>query len=253
MGALLVQSRKKSGRLCCACISSLLILVLFVQTKHLRAETPTRELFPEPTIASIFPLGGQQGTEIQLEIRGEALDGAYAVLFESQGVKAQVRNVAEIEPEGKESEDPSEESAQEEEQPPPVFRVSVQVAIDRSVPAGVHSLRLISPRGVSNALRFRVDEREVAEEANTPHSSMMEAQELTIPAIINGRISQHGRNYLLKSIWLSTLNLGLLSISQLQAGSTRTGPHDSSLMERGRPTSCLFVPASCIGWSRVAT
>ncbi len=120
------------------------------------------------------------------------MDGAYAVLFESQGVKAQVRNVAEIEPEGKESEDPSEESAQEEEQPPPVFRVSVQVAIDRSVPAGVHSLRLISPRGVSNALRFRVDEREVAEEANTPHSSMMEAQELTIPAIINGRISQHG-------------------------------------------------------------
>ena len=169
-----------------------MVLGLLFPTEDLNAATSNAKIFPQPTIASIFPLGGQQGTEIQLEIRGEALDGAYAVLFESKGVEAQVRHVAKIEPESKEPANSSAESAQEKKELSPVFLVSVQVTIAPSVSTGVHSLRLISPRGVSNPLHFRVDEHAVAEEADTPHSSMRESQQLKIPAIINGRISQHG-------------------------------------------------------------
>ena len=171
----------------------LLLVCLSLQDARLDAEDATPEPFPDPTIVSVFPPGAQQGTEINLEIRGEALDGAYAVLFDSEGFKAQVQEVAEIEPEVKESDDPSEDPAKEEEEkPPPIFRVSVQIAIDRSAPAGVHSFRLISPRGVSNALRFRVDEGVVGSEMETPHSLSRQAQAIAVPGILNGRIRQHG-------------------------------------------------------------
>jgi hypothetical protein len=171
----------------------LLFLCLSLQETRLDAEASTSEPFPDPTIVSIFPLGAQQGTEVKLEIRGEALDGAYAVLFDSAGLEAQVQEVAEIEPEVKESDDTSEDPAQEEEEkPPPIFRVAVRVAIDRSAPAGVHSFRLISPRGVSNALRFRVDEGVVVSEMETPHSSSRQAQPMAVPGVLNGRIRQHG-------------------------------------------------------------
>jgi hypothetical protein len=170
----------------------LLFLCLSLQEARLDAEAPDSESSPEPTIVSVFPPGAGLGTEITLEIRGEALDGAYAVLFDAAGFKAKVQLVTELEPEVKESDDPPADPVKEEEKPPPVFRVSVQVAIDRSTPAAVHSFRLITPRGVSNALNFRVDGRMVGSETESPHSSPANAQAIAVPGVVNGRIRQHG-------------------------------------------------------------
>ncbi len=112
----------------------LLLVCLSLQDARLHAKAAVSEPFPDPTIVSVFPLGAQQGTEINLEMRGEALDGAYAVLFDSEGFKAEVQEVAEIEPEVKESDDPSEDpTKEEEEKAPPIFRV---VQKDDSCPAG---------------------------------------------------------------------------------------------------------------------
>ncbi len=210
-------------------LSPLVLLLIGLSPQHalLYAETPASEPFPEPVIASVFPLGAQQGTEIELEIRGEALDGAYAVVFDSEGLEARVRDVAEIEPEVKGSDDPSVDPAKEEEEkPPPIFQVSVRITIDPSVPAGVHSFRLVSPRGVSNALRFRVDERVVAAEADTPHSSMMDAQQIAIPAILNGTISRHGE----------------LDYYVFEAGSTQDLAFEIDLARHFEPRIALYQP-----------
>ncbi len=210
-------------------LSPLVLFLIGLSPQHalLYAETTASEPFPEPAIASVFPLGAQQGTEIELEIRGEALDGAYAVVFDSEGLKARVRDVAEIEPEVEGSDDPSVDPAKEEEgKPPPIFQVSVRITIDPSVPAGVHSFRLVSPRGVSNALRFRVDERVVAAEADTPHSSMMDAQPVAIPAILNGTISRHGE----------------LDYYVFEAGSTQDLAFEIDLAQHFEPRLALYRP-----------
>jgi len=170
----------------------LVFFAFTVQSVFLFGAGSTPESFPEPTITSIFPLGAQQGAEINLEITGKALDGSYAVLFNSGAIMAQVRDIEKIESQLDASDYLSRKTPSKEEKKPPVFRVSVRAIIDPSTPVGVYSLRLISPRGLSNSFRFRVDEHIVSREVDRPHSRVREAQQITVPAILNGTVTQHG-------------------------------------------------------------
>ena len=43
-----------------------------------------------PRVTSVFPLGGQQGTRVEAEVRGLALDGAYAAWFDDAGLRADI-------------------------------------------------------------------------------------------------------------------------------------------------------------------
>ena len=80
-----------------ACIA----LLWFVSsTGRLQAQSSGDEALPEPTLISVFPPGGQQGSRIELEIRGEALDGAYSVVFGSAGLEAQLGEVEKLESAG---------------------------------------------------------------------------------------------------------------------------------------------------------
>ncbi len=137
-------------------------------------------------LISVFPPGGQQGAGVELEIRGEALDGAYSIVFGSSGLEARVGEVEMIE--GPEPARPS----PKKEKSSPLFRVTAHLTVGSSVPAGTHSFRLVSHRGVSNALHFRVDEGGVISEIDTPHPSARQAQEIGVPVIVNGRIGEHG-------------------------------------------------------------
>ncbi len=49
-----------------------------------------------PRVTSVFPLGGQLGTRIEAEVRGLALDGAYAVWFDGAGLRADIVGVEEV-------------------------------------------------------------------------------------------------------------------------------------------------------------
>ena len=165
-----------------------LLLLLCVSLPHAFLDAAAQASDPEPTIVSIFPRGGQQGSKIKLEMRGEALDGAYAGLFDSVGFEVQVPEVKENELEVERSDNLP--KGEEEEKPPPIFQV--WVTISSSAPVGVHSLRLISRRGVSNPVRFRVDKSLVSSETDLPHPTVSQAQAITVPAIVNGRIREHG-------------------------------------------------------------
>jgi len=74
----------------------------------------------------------------------------------------------------------------------PGFRVGLRVEIGPAVPAGVYVLRLVSPRGVTNPLAFVVSAEPVTAETESPHDVPELAQEVSIPAVLQGKIGRAG-------------------------------------------------------------
>ena len=132
---------------------------------------------PEPEIHSLFPLGGSQASSVEVEVRGMALSRARAAWFSGgDGLVAKVL-----------SDSPNDD------------RVLLRVTIHRRARAGPHALRLVTPRGVSNVLYFHVHSEPVIAEAKgseKPHDPAGQAQEISVPVVVNGAITRQGeRDY----------------------------------------------------------
>ena len=136
----------------------------------------------EPEAAWLFPLGGQRGTALEVEIRGKALQSAYAVVAEEEGIRTRFRAVEEI---VEESEEDSQKKADKKE---PEYRVRVGVEIDAAARPGNHWLRVVTPRGVTNRVHFRVNADRVIPESASPHDRPDRAQAIDTPVVINGKI-----------------------------------------------------------------
>jgi hypothetical protein len=74
----------------------LVLCCLLPSAARFAAQQKSEAPAAEPKLVSLFPLGGRQGTTFELEVRGQVLDGAYGVWFDSPDFKATVRNVQEI-------------------------------------------------------------------------------------------------------------------------------------------------------------
>ena len=147
----------------------------------------------EPTLSSVFPLGGQRGTTADVEFRGKLLAGAYAVWPKSDGLVAEVKNVEEVKESARQDEMKAAAPAGEGEgRKLPDYRVLVQLDIAPSVPVGVHRLRLVSPAGVSNPMEFRVVDHQVVIEGDGPHQTALESQPADLPIVIHGRLAKPG-------------------------------------------------------------
>ena len=59
----------------------------------------------EPKLISVFPSGGQAGSEFEIRLRGTSLEGAYAAWFDAPGLSGVVEKVAEIESPSKKDKD----------------------------------------------------------------------------------------------------------------------------------------------------
>ena len=141
----------------------------------------------EPEIVSLFPVGDRRGSTVKLEIRGTALDGAYAVLFEGKGIRARIDRVEQIkEPAADGGHAPGAKKTEKE------IRVVVEAHIDAATEPGNRWLRVVTPRGVTNRLQFRVNVDPVIRESDTPHSRADQAQVISYPVVVNGRISTSG-------------------------------------------------------------
>jgi hypothetical protein len=79
--------------------------------------------------------------------------------------------------------------SQQEIKPIPVYRALLELRIDSGTPLGVHSLRLVSPRGVSNAIVFPVVGAPVAVESSSSHQTIEQSQEVVFPGFISGKIA----------------------------------------------------------------
>src|SRR5437867_3209516 len=125
-----------------------------------------------PEVTSVFPLSGQQGSKYTAEIRGQNLDKAYAIWFDCDDLKAEVKGIEGVEAEAK---DPYKDLKGEKKQQQ---RALVEVVIRPGAKVGSHILRLVSPDGVSGPLAMRVGSEPVILETRTPHDTPAKAQTL---------------------------------------------------------------------------
>ena len=150
------------------------------------AEQAQGEAPGEPELLSIFPIGAQPGTTIRAEVRGRSLAGAYDVWFGAAGLRARVEEVERIELEPPEEYDPKAPQSREG------HRVWLQLTVDPSVASGMCEFRVVSPRGISNALKFAVTTYPTLIETPADHETPANAQSLAVPVAVNGRIGQAG-------------------------------------------------------------
>ncbi len=150
------------------------------------AENELAEPPAEPAVVSIFPQGANPGTTIEAQVRGETLEGTYAVWFDTQGLRARVRKIENIRIAAVKaySREPLKDQLG--------HRVQLEIQISDAARIGSHSMRLVSPRGVSNALTFWIHADQVIRESLEPHQTADRAQALKVPAVVQGRISQEG-------------------------------------------------------------
>ena len=141
-----------------------------------------------PLLLSISPLTGRPGNLLKVEVRGNRLDGVYAVWSDNSGITGRVLSVEEV----KDLIKPRVRPSQQEIKPIPVFRALIDLQIDATTRVGVHSLRLVSHRGVSNAFSFPVVDAPVTVEAASSHQTIGQAQPATLPGFISGKLGEPG-------------------------------------------------------------
>jgi hypothetical protein len=130
----------------------------------------------EPKITSVYPAALARGASIEATVRGSDLAAARALVFDRPGVSAAALAV---------------EKAAEEKQE--LFRIRLTVAADAA--PGRREFRVLTPKGVSNAIPLHVVDEPVIDEAQAVDSLKR------FPVVINGRISEPGET---DAFWIDT-------------------------------------------------
>ena len=137
-----------------------------------------------PKLLSVHPLGGQRGTDCEVEVRGSSLEGASAVWL-GAGCLAK----------GKFTQSPAGIEAFVKAVPDGA-RVRLQVKIAPTARVGFHTLAVVSPAGVSGPVAFWVGDHAVLPDNETPHRTPATARPVKVPVAVHGRISENGQlNY----------------------------------------------------------
>lgn len=128
---------------------------------------PAKPIEPRaPKLTSVFPQGAQPGTKLRVEVLGEFTDRAQTVVFLDPAVHGDVAEST-------------------------YTRLALDFTTAPDAPLGPHYFRVVTPRGASNVLLFRVgDQPHILEQE--PNSTFDQAQEVPVPATINGRLNTDG-------------------------------------------------------------
>lgn len=170
--------RRKAAEYC-GCLVFALLLSGVLQAAAAAGLQPT-----DPEVIHIFPLGGQPGTSVEIEIQGRNLEGAHALWADTETIQGRV---VRVEPgsarmkEGRKVKDI------------PGQRVVAAVEIDPGAQPGPHALRLVSAKGVSNELIFWVVPMPTLQETTEEHGTVKEAQAIAVPSALSGRIAEEGQ------------------------------------------------------------
>jgi hypothetical protein len=135
-------------------------LALMVPSGPVRAELPLIRL------DRVFPLGGQAGSEVLLEIGGRDLDEVKALHFDHAGLKATL-------------------------QKPNRFKV----AIAADIPAGTYEVRAVGKYGISGAQIFQVSRGLTEVHEKEPNDSPDKANKVAVNSAINGHIDGNGDDF----------------------------------------------------------
>ncbi len=143
----------------------------------------------EPQILSVFPLGGQLGAELQASLRGHALDGAYALWFDTRQLPARIVDLKTEQLPVSSARKPDRGDSVKE--PIQVLKLNFQIP-DAASP-GAHSVRVLTPGGISNLWTLWVHAGPSVLEGDESHEMPTEAVELgaDLP-VVHGTISAKG-------------------------------------------------------------
>ncbi len=142
-----------------------------------------------PEAISIFPLAAQQGSVFEAQVRGKNLEGLYGVWFAGTGASARIESVESIEFDVECAVNCAQTG---EEKPLLGHQAFLKIKVDPTAKRGKHAFRLVTPRGVSNALEFVVDTQPVILEKDADNDQAARAQKLEIPSLIAGRMQEMG-------------------------------------------------------------
>src|SRR5438105_1776599 len=160
-------------------VTSAAALVLSLSALSPLTGHPQDQAVTEPKLLSILPLGGRPGTTVQGEVHGELLEGAYAVWFDTDSLNGRLLKVEKMkEEQAKEKVKVLDDKAAK---PRTVYRALIEVAIQPTAHIGIHSVRLVSPRGISDTVSFAVVDDPVVMEMTNPHQTVEQAQALKFP------------------------------------------------------------------------
>ncbi len=159
---------------------AILVLLLLFSSPHLiKAQT-----VPEPTsipeLTSISPQGGQRGTNVEIAFKGKNISKATALLFSGEGISGEIGEktgeaAVFFSGEGISGHIPNDS------------RLVAQVTIAPNAALGMREVRLVTPKGVSNAQPFVVgDLPEVGE--IEPNSEPSAANWINLPTTVSGVI-----------------------------------------------------------------
>ncbi|MFN0165275.1 MAG: hypothetical protein ACKV22_02500 [Bryobacteraceae bacterium] len=138
----------------------------------------------EPRVLSVFPSAGQRGKQVRVELRGRHLEGARSVWFDEPGLSARILHLETVSEPVKDREKPKETGT--------VHLASVELDVGSQARAGVHTLRVVGSRGISDAIRFRVVDGPVFVEASAQHQDPFHSQEVALPALVSGKLGKPG-------------------------------------------------------------
>jgi hypothetical protein len=147
-------------------VKSACLLVLLAASAFPAALETSELTHRLPKLTSVFPQGARPGESVRTEIQGEFLDRASTVLFLDGSISGEVVDVQ-----------------------PSSLRLDFHVGPEASF--GPHYFRVLSPRGASNVLLFRVGDLPHVMERE-PNSTFAEANTVAPPVTINGRLNFEG-------------------------------------------------------------
>lgn len=133
-----------------------------------------------PFLHSLYPSGLQRGQTVEVTLSGlHNYHGAYKVLVEGAGLEGVV-----VPPEGGwPAPDPN------TGQPPAINEIKLRFTAAPDARQGLREVRVVTPRGASSVGQMVIgDEPELLEAE--PNNALEQAQEIPVPAVVNGRIQQ---------------------------------------------------------------
>jgi hypothetical protein len=151
------------------------LLLALLCALSLLACLPARAQMPlhPPEIRTLFPIGGVQGSTVEVLIDGQNVSNPSAVAISGDGVRASV--VFE------ESATPARMVGNA------TARIRLEIAPDATL--GIRELRLLTPAGLTNRALFEVSRGMTSLRESEPNNTLAAAQTVPIPVTVEGRIN----------------------------------------------------------------
>ena len=163
-----------------------LLILAFLSFQLEAADPPAR-----PKLISLYPLGGQAGDTLEVELLGKFLDPLQVAWFYCDQVEAEVlklERTEEAEKAGAGQEEGSETKPYQGK-----YRALLKVRIAPDAELGAHYFRAVTPGGISNPMRFRITSEPNVREIDAKHNELDTAQSIdSFPSVVQGSLPELG-------------------------------------------------------------